>query len=58
MTQGTPLVQIDDSVQRATVEQQQSQAEAAQALLDELRAQPRKENLEVARAQVEMARRA
>jgi HlyD family secretion protein len=37
------------------VEQQKSQAEAAQALLSELRAQPRKENLEVARAQVEMA---
>ncbi len=29
--------------------------EAAQAMLEELRAQPRKENLEVARAQVEMA---
>ena len=55
VTQGTPLVQIDDSIQRATAEQQKSQAEAAQALLEELRAQPRKENLEVARAQVEMA---
>ena len=55
MTQGTPLVQLDDTIQRATVEQQKSQAEAAQAMLDELRAQPRKENLEVARAQVEMA---
>lgn len=55
VTAGTPLVQLDDSIQRATVEQQRSQAEAAQALLAELRAQPRKENLEVARAQVEMA---
>jgi HlyD family secretion protein len=55
VTQGTPLVQIDDSVQRATVEQQESQTEAAQALLEELRAQPRKENLEVARAQMAMA---
>jgi len=55
VTQGTPLVQIDDSIQKATVEQQRSQAEAAQAMLQELRAQPRKENLEVARAQVEMA---
>jgi HlyD family secretion protein len=55
VTRGTPLVQIDDSVQRATTEQQKAQADAAQALLDELRAQPRKENLEVARAQVEMA---
>ncbi len=58
VTAGTPLVQIDDSIQRATVEQQRSQAEAAQALLAELRAQPRKENLEVAGAQVEMARAA
>ncbi|MGD0674547.1 MAG: biotin/lipoyl-binding protein [Polyangiaceae bacterium] len=55
VTQGTPLIQIDDSIQRATAEQQGSQAEAAQALLSELRAQPRKENLEVARAQVDMA---
>ncbi len=55
VTQGAPLVQIDDSVQRAIVDQQRSQAEAAQALLGELRAQPRKENLEVARAQVELA---
>jgi HlyD family secretion protein len=55
VTQGTVLVQIDDSIQRATAEQQRSQAEAARALLEELRAQPRKETLEVARAQVEMA---
>ena len=52
---GTPLLKIDDSVQRATVEQQKSQAEAALALLEELKAQPRKENLEVATAQVELA---
>jgi HlyD family secretion protein len=52
---GVPLFVIDDSVQRALVEQQKSQAEAAQALLAELKAQPRKETLEVARAQVEMA---
>jgi len=55
VTQGTPLVQIDDTIQLATVEQLKSQAEAGQALLEELRAQPRKENLEVSRAQVEMA---
>jgi len=55
VTQGTPLVQIDDSIQKATVEQQRSQAEAAQALLEELRAQPRKETFEVVRAQVDMA---
>jgi HlyD family secretion protein len=56
VTQGTSLVQMDDSIQRATAEQQRSQAEAARALLEELRAQPRRENLEVAIAQVEMAK--
>lgn len=50
---GAPLLQIDDSVQRATVEQQKAQAQAALTLLDELRAQPRKENLDVAKAQVD-----
>ena len=49
---GQPLLQIDDSVQRATTEQQASQAEAAAAVLRELKAQPRKENLDVADAQV------
>ena len=49
---GTPLLAIDDSVQRATVEQQQSQAEAALAMLQELRAEPRPENLAVSVAQV------
>jgi len=49
---GEPLLQIDDSIQRATAEQQGSQAEAAAALLRELKAQPRKENLDVADAQV------
>ncbi len=53
--QGAPLLVMDDSVQRALAEQQKSQAEAALALLEELRAQPRKENLEVAKAQVELA---
>ena len=52
---GTPLLMIDDSVQRATAEQQKAQAEAALALLEELKAQPRKENLEIAKAQVELA---
>lgn len=54
--QGTPLLVLDDSVQRAIVEQQKSQAEAARALLEELRAQPRKENLEVTKAQLNYAR--
>ena len=52
---GTPLLIMDDSVQRATAEQQKSQAEAALALLEELKAQPRKENLEIAGAQVDFA---
>ncbi len=53
--QGTPLIMIDDSVQRATAAQQKSQAEAARALLEELRAQPRKETLDIAKAQVDNA---
>ena len=52
---GAPLLIIDDSVQRATTEQQQSQAEAALAVLQELKAEPRPENLEVALAQVQNA---
>ncbi len=55
ISSGTPLLIMDDSVQKATAEQQKSQAEAAAALLEELKAQPRKENLEVAKAQVEAA---
>ncbi len=53
---GDLLLTIDDSVQRATAEQQQSQAEAARAMLEELKAEPRHENLAVAAAQVENAR--
>ena len=49
---GEPLLRIDDSIQRATTEQLQSQSEAARAVLDELKAQPRKENLDVTNAQV------
>lgn len=56
VARGTPLLWIDDSVQRAIVAQQQAQAEAALATLEELKAQPRKENLEVARAQVDYAK--
>ncbi|SDY05476.1 biotin/lipoyl-binding protein [Nitrosomonas sp. Nm33] len=37
--QGESLLQIDDSIQRATVEQQRAQSEAAYALLEELKAQ-------------------
>jgi HlyD family secretion protein len=53
---GDALLRIDDSVQRATVEQLQSQAEAARTLLAELKAEPRRENLDVATAQVENAK--
>jgi HlyD family secretion protein len=49
---GQPLLRIDDSIQKATAEQQGSSAEAAAALLRELKAQPRKETLDVADAQV------
>jgi len=52
VSQGMPLLLIDDSVQRATVEQQKAQADAALALLRELKAQPRSENLRVSQAQV------
>ncbi len=49
---GDLLALLDDSVQRATTEQLESQAQAASTLLDELKAQPRKENLDVAESQV------
>ena len=53
---GDPLVSIDESVQRATAEQQQAQADAALAVLNELKAEPRAETLHVNEAQVENAR--
>ena len=49
---GDPLVQIDDRVQRATTEQLEAQAQAAKAMLEELRAQPRPETLVVSEAQL------
>jgi len=52
---GQVLLRLDDTVQKATAEQLHRQAQAAQSLLQELKAQPRKETLEVARAQVEQA---
>lgn len=55
VTKGTVLLRIDDSVQRATAEQQKSQAEAAHAMLEELRAEPRKETFEVSEAQLTYA---
>ena len=53
--EGTALLVIDDTVQRATAGQQKAQADAAGSVLQELQAQPRKENLEVASAQVGLA---
>ncbi len=52
---GAVLLEIDDAVQSAVVEQQKAQAEAALVDLRQLEAQPRKETLEVAKAQVEYA---
>jgi HlyD family secretion protein len=52
---GDALLRIDDSVQRAIVEQQQAQAEAALTTLRELKAEPRPETLAVAAAQVQNA---
>ena len=52
---GTPLFSIDDSVQRATTEQLKSQSEAALAILDELKAEPRPETLAIAVSQVGLA---
>ena len=51
---GTPLLKIDDSVQKQTTAQLHSQAEAALALLNELKAEPRKETLDIAKAQVDL----
>jgi HlyD family secretion protein len=56
VSEGDPLIALDDSVQRATTEQLRAQAEAARATLAELKAQPRKETLAVALAQVELAK--
>jgi len=52
---GDVILTIDDAVQRATTEQLKSQAEAALAVLKELKAQPRPETLAVAAAQVDNA---
>lgn len=53
--QGQPLIEMDDSIQRATFEQQEAQAQAALKVLEELKAQPRKEVLAVNKAQVAAA---
>jgi len=55
VAKNAPLLQIDPSIQSATAEQQKSQAEAAFAMLQELKAEPRKETLDVNIAQVQAA---
>ncbi len=55
VNEAAPLLLIDDSVQKATVDQQKAQAEAALAMLRELKAQPRSEVLRVSKAQVDYA---
>ena len=55
---GALLLQIDDSIQRATTQQLESQAQAASTLLNELKAEPRKETLDVNEAQVVAAQAA
>jgi HlyD family secretion protein len=52
---GSPLLEIESSVQQANAEQLEAQAEAGKSMLDELRAQPRRENLAVVRAQADLA---
>ncbi len=52
---GSPMLRIDDTVQKATTEQLHKQALASLDLLNELKAQPRKETLDVAKAQVDQA---
>lgn len=52
---GDPLVGVDDSIQRATADQQVRQAQAAAAMLAELKAEPRAETLHVAEAQLAQA---
>lgn len=52
---GTTLLTLDDTVQRASTAQLRLQAEAALALLNELKAQPRRETLAIAKSQVDLA---
>jgi HlyD family secretion protein len=52
---GMPILQIEDSVPRATAGQQRAQAQSARAALAALSAQPRREPLDVSRAQLQQA---
>ena len=52
---GAPLFDIDSSVQQAAVDSQKATAEAAFSVLEELKNEPRPENLKIAYAQVTLA---
>jgi HlyD family secretion protein len=52
---GQPLFAIDSSVQAATTEQLRLQAEAARATLAELKAEPRRETLDISLSQLTQA---
>lgn len=52
---GQPILTIDYSEQQKIVGKDKAQAEAAAAILAELKAQPRKENLDVAKSQYDYA---
>ncbi len=52
---GTPLFKIDDTQQKNITEASYYQMQAALAYLQELKAQPRKETLEVSKAQLDYA---
>jgi len=56
VSQGSPLVQLDDRLAEATEEQAAAALASAQATLAKLKATPRPEQLEVARLTVEKAR--
>lgn len=52
---GQPILQLDDSVQRATTDQLDAAARSATGQVAELRAQPRPETLAIAQAQADNA---
>ncbi|WP_347986450.1 biotin/lipoyl-binding protein [Methylomonas sp. AM2-LC] len=53
---GTPLIMLDDAVQKATTAQLKAQADAGLIMLEELKHQPRQEVLAVAKAQLAVAK--
>ena len=52
VSKGQPLLTLNDAVQKATTEQLKAQADAAYVVWNELKSQPRKEVLEVTKAQM------